>query len=188
LFGLSTTHSGPEWKPLPAVVWTYHLLRSSDVPSNSSSNVQTQGEPFALTGASPPQSGPPAGALVVSVGVGDELVGAGVEVEDGDEPALVGVGVGVGVELDEVGLGEGLECQRFVVMPLPIRYEAAASAVVTLAATRAPATTSPAAAMRKRWRGLILGALQVSDPAPGIDFRRCPALGRAVPRPPSRDF
>src|SRR5205823_12518066 len=48
LFGLSTKHSGPEWKPLSAVVIGSQSWRFSVVPLNSSSSEHCQEPPVAF--------------------------------------------------------------------------------------------------------------------------------------------
>jgi hypothetical protein len=167
LFGLSTKHSAPEWKPLAAVVWTNHLLRSRVVPENSSSNVQTHWLPSAFDRAVAPHESPGE----VDVGVGVDEVGVGVGVDEVGEGVGVGdVGVGVGVGVDEVGdgVGVGAGLLRLTVRAEPIWWllrRAAASfmagAWVTAVADAISATTATGgiatrSARRIRGRGDIL--------------------------------
>src|SRR5689334_4851826 len=69
LFGVSTKHSGPEWKPLSAVVIGTQRLRFSDVPLNSSSSVHCHVPPVAF-GIGAHEGSDPLGMIVVVVVLG----------------------------------------------------------------------------------------------------------------------
>src|SRR5947208_5807784 len=68
LFGLSTKHSGPEWKPLSAVVMGSQSLRFSVVSLNSSSSVHCQEPPVAFGSGPHEVVGTVGGATLCDVG------------------------------------------------------------------------------------------------------------------------